>query len=232
MASTIIFDFDGTLHDTVHVYGQALRRGYQLLVEQGVAPERELTDAYAAGNLGLTARDAWARVCPDLPWSVTQTAAALVGETMDELVVAGQGRLYDGVPELLQQLKDAGHTLVFLSNCRNAYRDAVRRSFGFDAWFEHYYTAEQFDGAPKERIFETIRQEVPGPYIVVGDRDKDAILAQTHSLPFIGCLYGFGTLEELTGAPFLAKEPAQIAGYVERIEARGSARLVLGGDRL
>ena len=50
---TIVFDFDGTLHDSMYIYRIALQRGYQLLVDRGVAPERTFSDEYIAGNIGL-----------------------------------------------------------------------------------------------------------------------------------------------------------------------------------
>lgn len=215
---TIVFDFDGTLHDSMYIYRIALQRGYGWLVDQGVAPEREFSDEFIAGNIGLNCEDAWERMCPDLPWSVTSEAAARVGEVMDQLIDDGTARLFPGVPDMLQQLKDDGYELVFLSNCRNEYRDAVRRAFGFDRWFDHYYTAEQFDGAPKEIIFETIHEEVPGPYVVVGDRDKDLALARAHGLPFVGCAYGYSVPGELDGADTLAGDPLEIPACVKAIE--------------
>ena len=108
------------------------------------------------------------------------------------------------------------YTLVFLSNCRNAYKDAVRRAFGFDAWFSAYYTSEQFGGIPEGAIFETIREEFPGPYAVVGDRDKDLAIARVHKLPSIGCLYGYGSAEELSGATLLAGKPSDIPSLIQR----------------
>ena len=216
--STIVFDFDGTLHDSMFIYRRALRSGYQLLVDRGQAPSREFTDDFIAGNIGLTCEAAWERMCPQLPYSITSDAAARVGEVMDELIDNGTARLFPGVPEMLEQLKGEGHELVFLSNCRNAYRDAVRRSFGFDRWFRHYYTAEQFDFIPKEEIFETIKREVVGPYIVVGDRDKDQALAAFHGLPFVGCLYGYASPGELDGEPYLVDNPAEIPAVVKVID--------------
>lgn len=215
--STIIFDFDGTLHDSMHIYRIALNQGYQWLVDEGKAAPRQLCEADMEANIGLTPQEAWTRMAPEIPWEVSQHAAARVGAIMDTLIDNGTARLFPGVPEMLQQVKDAGHTLVFLSNCRNAYKDAVRRAFGFDAFFSAYYTSEQFGGIPKERIFETISQEFPGPYIVVGDRNKDLAVATVHGLPCIGCLYGYGSREELSGATFLAQEPGEIAFLIERI---------------
>lgn len=214
--ATIIFDFDGTLHDSMYIYRVALNRGYQLLVDRGQAKPRVLTDEDMTGNIGLTSQEAWTRMCPEIPWSISQHAAAKVGAIMDELIDDGTARLFPGVADMLRQVRDAGHTLVFLSNCRNAYRDAVRRAFGFDEYFTAYYTSEQFGGIPKEQIFETIRLEVPGPYIVVGDRDKDLAVALEHDLPCIGCLYGYGSLDELHDATYLADDPSDIPSLIER----------------
>lgn len=219
-ASTIVFDFDGTLHDSLYIYRIALQRGYDWLAEQGKVPAREFSDDYIAANIGLTVQDAWKRMCPSVPWSVTGEAARRVGAIMNDLIYDGTARLYPGVTQMLEQLKESGHELVFLSNCRTAYLVAVRTSFGFDRWFSHYYAAEQYGEAPKEQIFEIIRSEVPGPYIVVGDRDKDRLLAEAHGLPFVGCLYGYGISEELAGATWLVDDPLEIVDAIASIEAK------------
>lgn len=217
--SAIIFDFDGTLHDSMYIYRIALARGYQWLVDAGKARPRELTEADMAANIGLTVQEAWARMSPEIPWSVAKDAAALVGDTMHELIADGTARLYEGVPEMLQQLKDAGHELVFLSNCRTVYLEVSREAFGLDVWFSRYYAAEQYGDIPKEEIFDIICEEVEGPYIAVGDRYKDLALARAHDLASIGCLFGYGSREELAGATYLADSPDQIAGLVARIDA-------------
>ena len=215
---TIVFDFDGTLHDSMYIYRIALVRGYQWLVDAGKAQPREFSDADMAANIGLTVQEAWARMCPEIPWSVSKDAAAIVGDTMHELIADGTARLYPGVPEMLQELKDAGYPLVFLSNCRTVYLEVSRKAFDLDRWFSGYYAAEQYGDIPKEEIFEIIRGEFPGPYIAVGDRYKDLALARAHDLKSVGCLFGYGTREELAGATILVDSPAEITSAIARIE--------------
>ena len=216
--STIIFDFDGTLHDSLYIYRIALVRGYQWLVDQGKAQSRELSEADMAANIGLTVQEAWARMCPEIPWSVAKDAAKIVGDTMHELIADGTARLYPGVPEMLQQLKDAGHDLVFLSNCRTLYLEVSRQAFDLDRWFDGYYAAEQYDDIPKEEIFDIVCRDFEGPYIAVGDRYKDLGLARAHDLKSVGCLFGYGSREELADATVLVDTPEEIVGAITRIE--------------
>ena len=207
---TVVFDFDGTLHDTMRIYPAAFAEGYRLLVERGLAPARTFTRDEAARNIGLTAREAWELVAPE----VDPAAAQRVGQAMDRMIATGQGRLVPGAPAMLDRVRAAGLACVFLSNCRVAYQQAAREAFGLDRWFCAYYNAEKFDGAPKERIFETIRRRHEGGFAIVGDRCKDIAVARAHGLPSVGCLYGCAAPGELDGATVLARTPEAVGDAI------------------
>lgn len=217
---TVVFDFDGTLHDSMYIYERAFNKGYQVLVDEGLVPPRTFAAADLADFIGLTAEEAWTKHFPNLPDGAWERAAARVGVAMDELIENGTARLYPGVPDMLARLKADGYALVFLSNCRLDYQEASRRAFGLDAYFSAYYNAEENPGKSKEEIFVDIAQAFPGGYAVVGDRYKDLNLARAHTLPSVGCLYGYGTREELAGATELVERAADIAPAVERIDAQ------------
>lgn len=197
---TVIFDFDGTLHDCMAVYLPAVRDAYAWLVEHGYREPKEITTADIEGFIGLTPKEMWSRFAPDLPWEITQTPSKLIGLGMMRGMVDGTARLFPGTEEMLQSVVDAGLRPVFLSNCGTVYQDNARKAFGLDKWFVGYYNSEEFDGLPKEKIFETIRQEHEGGYIVVGDRYKDLNVARCHDLPSVGCMFGYGGAEELQDA--------------------------------
>lgn len=217
---TVVFDFDGTLHDTMRIYPAALAEGYALLVERGLAEPRAFSEEEAARNIGLTARDAWKLMAPGLPDGAWRLAAERVGEAMDRMIADGSARLFPGVPEMLDRVRAAGMACVFLSNCRTAYQDVARAAFGLDRWFEGYYNAEAFDGAPKERIFEVVRTRHAGGFMAVGDRCKDLALARAHELPSVGCLYGCGAPGELDGATRLARTPEEVGDAILEIAGR------------
>lgn len=217
---TIIFDYDGTLHDSMHIYVRAFNKGYELLVSEGLAPERAFGEADLAPFIGLTAEEAWNTFLPGLPEGAWQRAAAEVGVWMDRLIGQGEARLYPGATCALAALKDAGYQLVFLSNCRKRYQDVSREAFELDRYFSAYYNAEECGERPKEQIFNDIAAVFPGQYCVVGDRYKDLNIMRAHHLPGVGCTYGYGPLEEVKDADELASAPIEIVGAVKRIDAR------------
>ena len=59
MQDYIILDYDGTLHDTMHIYKRAFLETYAWLVQEGRAEEQELADAQISpAGLAITA-ESW-----------------------------------------------------------------------------------------------------------------------------------------------------------------------------
>ena len=214
---TVVFDFDGTLHDSMHIYPTALSSALAWLAEEGYAVKHEVTYDEAKSYIGLTSDEMWSICAPELPTDVRDRAAALVGQEMDALIADGTARLFPGVPEMLDAVCALGLELVFLSNCRIAYQEVSRKAFGLDRWFCDYFNSESYGNIPKEEIFPDIKKRHAGPYAIVGDRYKDLAVASAYNLPSVGCLYGYGTPEELAGATLLAETPAEVARALERI---------------
>lgn len=211
---TLVFDYDGTLHDTKRLYGCALRKVYAHLVADGYAQPRELTDDGVSKYLGVNAPDMWNDFMPQLPDEIKRRSSGEVGDQMVESVLHGEARLFDGVTEMLDALKAAGYRMVILSNCRVRYMDAHRQRFGLDRWFDDYFCAEAYDFIPKQDIFPLIRQKYGGGFIMIGDRDSDFLVGTTHGFPVIGCAYGFGTAGERSVCDAVADFPADIPALI------------------
>lgn len=217
MNSTLIFDWDGTLHDTAHLYGCAFRSAYAWLVSEGYAQPRAYSDAEVSVYLGMTARDMWDTFMPRLPREVKEQASAIIGREMISAIRAGRATLYPGTEEMLEKLKRQGYRMVILSNCKHAYMEAHREMFRLDRWFAGFYCSGDFDFAPKEEIFPRIQQRFPGSFAVIGDRDTDFRAAATHHLPFVACAYGFGRPEEWEGADRIARDVSQLPALIGEI---------------
>ena len=142
MGGTVFFDYDGTLHNSMHLYGPAFRRAYAALVTDGWAAPRTFSDEEIASWLGYSPAAMWASFMPELPEAIWQRASAAIGEEMRRLLAAGAGRLYPGAKAMLESLREEGCTLVFLSNCSGSYRDEHLAAFGLGGLFTGAWCAD------------------------------------------------------------------------------------------
>ena len=199
----IIFDYDGTLHNSIKIYKPAFNKAYDYLVSNGYAQEREFTEAEISQYLGLSAKDMWNSFMPNLPSCEKEKCSSIIGEAMVEYISLGQAELYDGSVETLNKLKQLGYKLIFLSNCKISYMKKHIKAFDLDKYFIDFYCSESYDFRPKYEIFEVIKEKYKGDFIVVGDRYVDMELAKKHSLTSIGCTYVYGNYNELVDADYI-----------------------------
>lgn len=82
MVKTIIFDYDGTIHNTLGIYEPAFREAYQWLSEQNVVEEQKIETAQIAGWLGLNSKEMWDTFLPELDQRYKDQASAIVGDSM------------------------------------------------------------------------------------------------------------------------------------------------------
>ena len=206
----LIFDYDGTLHNSIKIYAPAFRSAYAYLTEKGLASSKDFSDQEISYWLGFTAEEMWKRFLPNLPEEEKQNCSALIGTEMISLVSKGMAELYPQTEHVLQALKDKGYNLIFLSNCKRAYMEAHIRQFQLDRFFLAFYCSEDFGFIPKHEIFHTIQSDISGDFIIIGDRFQDMDIAKAHNLQSVGCLYGYGTLVELKTATLLIEKLSDI----------------------
>lgn len=214
---TIFLDFDGTLHDSMKLYGPALRKTYAWLVDQGIVEPRELSDEEICRWLGWQVEDMWTTFVPGIEEQTWKHASKMVGDTMRELLMQGKGALFEGVIAMLDRLCAQGYDLVFLSNCGRPYCDNYLREFGIDHLFAATYCAAEFDFIPKWRIYQLVADQHPRPHVMVGDRFHDMEVAEHASIPSIGCAYGYGELSELEAATVVVDSPDQIVQAIQKM---------------
>ena len=215
--TNLIFDYDGTLHNSMLTYAPAFRDTMKWLSDNGYIAEKEYSDNEISCWLGFNSTDMWNSFHPELDPEIREKARLMLGRDMAERIDNGEGALYDGAEETLSELKKRGYTLIFLSNCRFHYLERHRRVFGLDRFFDHYYCCEAFDFIPKYEIFPKIAPAHKGNFIVIGDRFHDIETAVRNGLPSIGCSYGFGSPEELSGADIIVDSITGIPAAAERL---------------
>jgi phosphoglycolate phosphatase len=204
--TNLIFDYDGTLHNSIKIYAPAFRSAYASLVERGFAVPKEFSDQEISYWLGFTAEEMWRSFLPNLPDEERQKCSTLIGAEMLRLISNGTAELYPKAEQVLQSLQDKGYHLIFLSNCKRAYMEVHIQQFQLDRFFSAFYCSEDFCFIPKHEIFPTIQSDFSGDFIIIGDRFQDMDIAKAHKLQSIGCLYGYGTPAELESAAFLIED--------------------------
>lgn len=216
----LLFDYDGTLHDCARIYIPAFREVYRRITEAGYVPFREWRDAEITKWLGYSPRDMWNVFLPSLSDREKEKYSKAIGTCMEEQTDSGNAHLYPGAEEMLEELKQAGHILLLLSNCKTAYMEQHRRIFQLDRYFTGYYPAEAYGYQEKWRIFPIIEKKHPGTYVVIGDRLHDMEIRERWGIPAIGCAYGYGKPEELREANGIAESIEGVKQEIDRIGDR------------
>ena len=116
-----------------------------------------------------------------------------------------ENSLYDGIPELLAELREAGLTLAIATSKPTVFAAQIARHFGIDGYFE-VIVGSELDGSRIEKsevvahTLQALGVTDPSAAVMVGDREHDIIGARANGIKAIGVLYGYGSREELADA--------------------------------
>lgn len=217
--ANLIFDYDGTLHNTMKIYEPSFRKAYAYLISIGKAEERVIESNEISSWLGYSGEEMWKRFLPELEQEYRENARRIIGKEMAESLDSGEAELFCGAKEVLTKLKEKGHTLLFLSNCCVRYQERHTQKFGIDKLFNVFYPAEKFGFIPKYEIFRQFRDDFEGDFIMIGDRFHDMEVAEKNNIFSIGCAYGYGNADELKNADVIVNDVREIPDAVNRIIA-------------
>ncbi|MBR2450067.1 MAG: HAD family hydrolase [Paludibacteraceae bacterium] len=213
----LIFDLDGTLINTIDDLGQACNHAlsacgfpthkiedYPRLVGNGINKliERALPEEHRNEATVLRLREYFVPFYDQHNCDLT--------------------RPYDGIPELLQTLKAAGHTLAVASNKYQAATEKIVAHYFPNTFDVVLGEREGILRKPDPQIVWDILASLPSTInhkpstLYVGDSLVDAATAKAANLPFVACTWGFCTKEQLlTVTPdHMVNHPSEIINQI------------------
>lgn len=209
----LVFDVDGTLLQTHTVTVPAVQRTFAAF---GLAPPA--ADAICS-FFGRSVNDyeTWLKsLCPpDIAEHVLAQTNAL---ELDCLV--REGRLYAGVPEMLETLSQEGHTLAICSNGPESYVQTFLSAHALAHRFSAVYARGNRYSGKTEMVGLILRSFVNRPLVCIGDRHDDIDAAHAWGGYAVAAAYGYGGAGERSHADATATEVRDIPGRINQLIGR------------
>lgn len=209
---TALFDLDGTITDS----GTGIMNAIRYAVKKYGLEEPE--EAVLRSFIGPPLKEQFRKVF-GLHEDEGRRMVSLYREYYGEKGIF-ENRVYNGVPEMLETLKQAGVRILMATSKPENYAGIIAEHFGFAQYFD-FIGGACMDGTRtiKEEVIEYvletcgISEEERARTVMIGDRSHDIIGADKCGLHSMGVLYGYGSREELeaAGAEQIAETPEMIA---------------------
>lgn len=211
MKKTIMFDLDGTLTDS----GEGIIKCASLALEHfGLpVPDWEEMRTFVGPPLG----ESFMRY--GVPQERVEEAIAVY---RSRYIPVGkfENHPYPGIRELLEQLKQHGHTLFVATSKPEAMSIEILEHFDLAKYFRQICGATM-DGtrSSKASVIEYLiaGNGRDGQMIMVGDTKFDILGAKAHGIPAVGVAWGYGAVSQMqqAGAAAIAQSPEQLLGILE-----------------
>ncbi len=209
MTAVVLLDLDGTLIDSGEGVVASLREGF---VGAGLrAPDDDVLRSFIGPPIHDSARRVG--VPPELHDAVVAGYQRAFAERGNLLA-----RVFDGVPQALAALRDAGARLVVATAKPHTFAVLVLEHLGLAPLLDGVFGAPDDESDTKGQIIARALASV-GPdvrAVMVGDREHDVEGARENGLACVGVLWGFGDRSELeaAGARAVVAAPEELAAFV------------------
>lgn len=213
MIKYVLFDLDGTLTDPKEGITGCVQHALKCMDIE--PPEKdELLDF-----IGPPLVDSFIR-----RFGMTQEEAEFaLGKYRERFSTVGmfENRVYDGVPEMLETLKNAGFTLAVASLKPLVFVEKILEKFELRQYFSAV-AGSDLEGTKhtKKQIIDdalsALPKVSPTEIVMVGDRYQDIEGAKEAGIYSVGVKYGYAQPGELENADadFIANTPAEVAEII------------------
>ena len=198
MKKAILFDLDGTLWDS----GDTVLPAWNQVLAQ-VKVRELLTKEELDSFMGLGPQDLADKFLPTVP--TPEKRMEIFTRCFDAEVEAIRregARLYDGVLEMLQGLKERGCFLAVVSNCKDGYIQAFLDYYRLHGIFTDFESAGATGLTKGENIALVLERNgySVADALYVGDTVWDMEASVKAGVDFLHAAYGFGSVPASTPA--------------------------------
>ncbi|MBX3465015.1 MAG: HAD family hydrolase [Planctomycetes bacterium] len=182
----VVFDVDGTLHDTFRWWAPVIRSGLERFAALHAIDIPTPTDAEAEAVVGMKDAGVWAPFLPEGHKHRWQDLRSVVLPMEVETVSSGVDYLFPGVRPLLRHLGRLGVKVALASNCRRTYMSAMQQGQGLAALTDWQFCLDS-DGVQTKTDMLRLAQRAAaaGRVVMVGDREPDHEAARALAWPFV-----------------------------------------------
>lgn len=193
MARTIIFDLDGTLTDSA----EGITNSVKLVMEHFGLPA--LSMDILRTFVGPPLHDMFIKY--GVPEDRVEEAIQ-VFRSRYLTIGKFENKPYPGIPEMLQALKDAGHTLYVATSKPEPQAIEILTHFELNKYFDCICGASlDRSRVDKEDVLRYLLKNAAGGVpVMVGDTFYDVGGAKALGIPTIGVSWGYGTTEAMEAA--------------------------------
>lgn len=213
MYTSLFFDLDGTLTDSRQGITESVR--HALLTADYNAPSAKELEWV----VGPPLRESFMKLAKSDNPQIAEHLLKLYRERFEPIGMF-ENRVYDGIPDTLQQLKSMDLRLFVATSKPRVYAEKIIRHFHLDPFFD-YIAGAELDGSidTKADVIRSLLTKYPhdtATCLMIGDREHDVFGARENDIDTLGVSYGFGTTEELlqAGAKSVVKSPQAIVSFV------------------
>lgn len=217
MKKLFVFDFDGTLVDSIGGICAGINYALGQLGQPSVTPQACLR------MVGNGARTLCERALPEDRKDLADEMFRLYyGRYMTHCLE--DTRVYDGIPGVLRELRQSGGRIAVLSNKPDAQTrlmtEALFPDIPFDLVLGHADTfARKPDPASLRHIMQTLGA-APADTVMIGDSAEDIQTAQAAGVTSVAVSWGFRARPVLEAAApdYIADDVAQLRGILCQLQ--------------
>ncbi len=191
--STLIFDLDGTISDPSLGIYRCINYAFRSHDFPEVSPE------LVAAEIGPPLNETFQKFVPQADQSVISSLISKYRERYAEIGYS-ENEIYPGVPEAIRELKRRGVRLGVCTSKRRDFAENILSMFGL---LPNFIFVDGGDVGIKKREQLSVLLHVNAidrSAVMIGDREVDISSAKDNGLRSVGVLWGFGNMNELSGA--------------------------------